>query len=217
MKQFLVFILLILSAIQSNAQVETNYYLNSDKTRSIFKYSRKNTVVKKMPPFDLEKMRKEDAELEGEDVPYRFGKGFDVNYSFDDGQWEAVEGGRLWTISFKSEKALSLNYIFENFYLPEGASLYIENQDETVLYGPVTSDALSKNYDSFLTDIIPGNQSTIFLFEPLERKGESKLMIKRVVHGYRGFFFDENYGIVGNSSSCNYDVACLPAYEKDGS
>lgn len=215
MKQFLVFILLILSAIQSNAQVETNYYLNSDKTRSIFKYSRKNTVVKKMPPFDLEKMRKEDAELEGEDVPYRFGKGFDVNYSFDDGQWEAVEGGRLWTISFKSEKALSLNYIFENFYLPEGASLYIENQDETVLYGPVTSDALSKNYDSFLTDIIPGNQSTIFLFEPLERKGESKLMIKRVVHGYRGFFFDENYGIVGNSSSCNYDVACLPAYEKE--
>ena len=77
MKQIFVVILLIFSAIQSNAQVETNYYLNSDKTRSIFKYSRKNTVVKTMPSFDLEKMRKEDAELEGEDVPYRFGKGRD--------------------------------------------------------------------------------------------------------------------------------------------
>ena len=36
MKQIFVVILLIFSAIQSNAQVETKYYLNSDKTRSIF-------------------------------------------------------------------------------------------------------------------------------------------------------------------------------------
>ena len=75
--------------------------------------------------------------MEGEDVPYRFGKGFDVSYSFDDGQWENVEGGRHWTISFKSDGAISLNFIIDNFYLPEGAKLYIENQDETVLYGPV--------------------------------------------------------------------------------
>ena len=189
--------------------------MNSDKTRTIFKYSRKNTVVKEMPPFDLEKMRKEDEELENEDVPFRFGKGFDVAYSFSDGKWEDVEGGRLWTISFKSKKALSLNYIFEDFYLPEGASLYIESQDETILYGPVTIKDLSKKHDTFLTDIIPGDQSTIYLFEPLEKRGESKLTIKRVVHGYRGIVFDENYGTVGSSSSCNHDVACLPAYEKE--
>lgn len=95
MKQIFVVILLIFSAIQSNAQVETKYYLNSDKTRSIFKYSRKNIVVKTMPSFNLEKMRKEDSEMEGIDVPYRFGKGFDVAYSFSDGKWEDVEGGRL--------------------------------------------------------------------------------------------------------------------------
>ena len=215
MKQIIAVILLFLGVIQSNAQVETNYYSKSDIIRSNFKYSRKNIIVKTMPSFDLEKMRKEDAEMEGEDVPFRFGKGFDVNYSFDDGQWENVEGGRLWTISFKSEKALSLNYVFGNFYLPEGASLYIENQNETVLYGPVTSDALSKKYDSFLTDIIPGDQSTIYLFEPLEKKGESKLTVKRVVHGYRGIVFDEKYGTEGRSSPCNHDVACLPAYEKE--
>ncbi len=215
MKQIFVVILLIFSVIQSNAQVETKYYLKRGKAHNIFKYSRKNTVVKTMPPFDLEKMRKEDAELEGEDVPYRFGKGFDIYYSFDDGLWEDVEGGRVWTISFKSEKALSLNFVFENFYLPEGASLYIENQDETVLYGPVTSDALSKKYDTFLTDIIPGDQSTIYLFEPSEKKGESKLTVKRVVHGYRGIVFDEYYGTIGSSSSCNHDVACLPTYEKE--
>ena len=144
MKHIIVVILLFLMAIQSNAQVETNYYSKNDKARNVFSYSRKNTIVKTMPSFDLEKIRKEDAEMEGEDVPYRFGKGFDVSFSFSDGKWEDVEGGRLWTLSFKSAEAISLNYVFEDFYLPEGACLYIENQDETVLYGPVTSDALSK-------------------------------------------------------------------------
>ena len=89
-----------------------------------------NTIVHAMPLFDLEKMQKEDAEMEGEEVPYRFGKGFDVSFSFDDGQWEDVESGRLWTISFKSEGAISLNFIIDDFYLPEGAKLYIENQDK---------------------------------------------------------------------------------------
>ena len=145
MKQVLTIILLFLSAIQSTAQVETCFYTKSEAPRSDYKYTRKSTVIHTMPSFDLEKMKKEDAEMEGEDVPYRFGKGFDVSYSFDDGQWEDVEGGRLWSISFKSEGAVSLNYVFENFYLPEGDSLYIENQDKTVLYGPVTSGAVSKS------------------------------------------------------------------------
>ena len=215
MKQILVVILLIFSVIQSKAQVETNYYAKNEANRNIFMYSRKNTIVHAMPLFDLEKMQKEDAEMEGEEVPYRFGKGFDVSFSFDDGQWEDVESGRLWTISFKSEGAISLNFIIDDFYLPEGAKLYIENQDETVLYGPVTSGVLPQKHDSFLTDIIPGEQSTIYLFEPLEKKGESKLTIKRVIHGYRGIVFDESYGTIGSSSPCNHDVACLPAYDKE--
>lgn len=215
MKQLLFIITLFFSVFQSNAQVETNYYAKDNPIRNHFKYFRKNTVVKTMPTFDLQKIRKEDAEMDGEDVPYRFGKGFDVSYTFEDGLWEDVEGGRLWTISFKSEGAISLNYIIENFYLPEGASFYIENQDETVLYGPVTSENLSKQHDSFLTDIIPGDQSTFYLIEPLEKRGESQLTIKRVIHGYRGILFDENYRTVNGSSSCNYDVACLPAYEKE--
>ena len=75
-------------------------------------------------------------------MPYRFGKSFDVSYSLSDGQWHEVEGGRLWTLSFESEGAISLNFIFENMCIPEGASLYIVNQDKTVVYGPVTSEVV---------------------------------------------------------------------------
>lgn len=212
MKQILFIILSVLSVIQSNAQVETRIYTKNEAYLNDFRYANRSTIVHTMPSFDLESMEKEDAEMAGEDVPFRFGKGFDVSYSFDDGLWEDVEGGRLWTISFKSEGAISVNYIFDNFYLPKGDSLYIMNKDRTVLYGPVTSHDVHQKYDSFLTDIIPGNHSTIFLFEPIENKGESQLTIKRVVHGYRGMIFNESFGAIGSSASCNNDVACLPEF-----
>lgn len=40
------------------------------------------------------------------------------------------------------EGAVSLNFVFEDFSLPNGAYLNIVNSDETIVYGPVTSDRI---------------------------------------------------------------------------
>lgn len=227
MKRYSLFLFYtIFSILQSYAQVETRYYqeenienVNSDFLRlninTKVKKINVNTSVKKMPLFDLEKMRKEDTEMEGMDVPYRFGKGFDVYYTLSDGLWHDVDEGRVWTMTIESEGALSLNYIFENFYLPDGACLFIVNEDKTVVYGPVTSEVLVPKESTFLTDIIPGSSSTIFLFEPLAKINESTLTIKRVVHGYRGFDTNMANGLLKESNGCNIDVACYPEYEKE--
>lgn len=118
-------------------------------------------------------------------------------------------------MTFESEGAISLNYIFENMYLPEGASLFIVNHDKTVVYGPVTSEVLVPREDTFLTDIIPGASSTIYLFEPLAKINESTLIIKRIVHGYRGFDFKQTDKSLGDVRSCDIDVACSPTYENE--
>lgn len=208
---------MILSALQSYAQVETHYYQDGDTTNVLpdYIFHKQDGITIKMPAFDLEKMRKEDAEVEGMDVPYRFGKGFDVSYTLSDGLWQVVNGGRLWTLTFESEGAISLNYIFENMYLPDGARLYIVNYDKTVVYGPVTSEVSVPRESTFLTDVIPGESSTIYLFEPLEKINESTLTIKRVVHGYRSFDYNLAERSQGDASSCNIDVACYPAYENE--
>lgn len=214
---YLFLVCTIFSALQSYAQVETRYYQEDDIESVIpdFLRLKMNTTVKKLPTFDLEKMRKEDAEMEGMDVPYRFGKGFDVSYTLSDGLWHDVDEGRVWTMTFESEGALSLNYIFENMYLPDGACLFIMNQDKTIVYGPVTSEVLAPKESTFLTDIIPGSNSTIFLFEPLAKINESTLTIKRVVHGYRGLDTNMANRLLRESSDCNIDVACYPEYEKE--
>lgn len=216
MKKIAFLIIIALFPVSLYSQVETHYYQNGDIIHSEFgkiKGLGNNNVVK-MPEFDIQELIEEDKRTENTNSPYRFGKAFNVSFNLNDGTWTNVENGRLWTMSFSSEGALSLNFVFDDFHLPEGAELYIENQKGTVLYGPVKTKDIPKS-GFFLTDIIPGSQVKIYIFEPSDVKGTSTLTIRRVVHGYRGNLTSDPYGNVGGSASCHIDVACEPSYAEE--
>lgn len=167
----------------SYSQVETHHYNKGEIVKGLRKSMLLNRAVIQMPTFDLSKELEESRKKQEEGV-FLFGKGFDVSYSLSDGQWEDTDGGRLWTMTIVSEGALSLNFVLNNFYLPEGAELYVENLDGTVVFGPVTHETITED-GFYLTDIIPGEQATISLFEPSNVANQSFLEIKRVVHGYK--------------------------------
>ena len=217
MKRYYILMLLLVSMIGTlYAQVETRYYEKGKSDVSIKRSARNNLKVNRMPSFDLAPLLKEDAKKDSMGGFFRFGKGFDVDYTLADGQWENVEGGRLWTMTFESKNALSLNFVFNDFHLPKGAKLYIENEDKTVAYGPVTEEATTEN-GVFLTDILPGEQATIYLFEPSWCEGQSTLTIRRVVHGYRS---TQTAAMTRKAASntrtiSDYDVTCYPDYEKE--
>jgi len=185
MKRICLVLFVLLSFMYvSNAQVETRYLRENESVIGMRKPIRHNNAIICMPSFDLdreqiERNRSEDNSFSG---PFCFGKGFDVSYTLGDGQWENVEGGRLWTISIQSEGAYSLNFVFESFYLPEGADMYIENSEGSVVYGPVKAKDIGED-GFFLTDIIEGDCVRIYLFEPDDATNKSTLTIKRVVHG----------------------------------
>lgn len=195
------------------SQVETHYLNSGEATKLINKPICSMGVIKQMPSFDLMQLEKEDAERDSTSVFFRFGKTFDVNYTLADGQWENVDGGRMWAMTFKSEGALSLNFVFNDFRLPKGAELYIVNRDKSVLFGPVTKESTTEN-GFFQTDIIKGDQASIYLFEPTESLGISSLTIKSLIHGYRNMM-PKVASFRTPSSIENKDVACYPAYEKE--
>ena len=198
-----------------NAQVETHYYEKGEIPK-LRKSSNKSLIVKSMPSFDVEKVKKVHEEIDAKTGLCHFGKGVDVSYTLADGTWEETDGGRLWTMAFESSGALSLNFVFNDFFLPEGAELYVSNDDESIVFGPVTSEALHGN-GHFLTDIVSGSWAKISLFEPFECIGQSTLTIKRVVHGYRNgaVTYSANSGIRTQRDyySGSPDVACYPNYE----
>lgn len=194
------------------AQVETKTYAKGEAF-SKEKFLQSHQIPNKkfeLPLFDAQKMLNEDELNEGKDVPFRFGKGFDTNLSLKDGEWTEVENGRLWSMGFHSKDAYSINFVFNNFYLSDSASLYIVNTDGTMLYGPVTSKQNTSN-GFFLTDLVQGDNVIIYLFEPNTSKKKSSLSITRIVHSYKNTL-PELYGNLGGSWSCNNDIACYPTW-----
>lgn len=218
MKKILILFSFVMGTICANSQVVSRYFPKQTGTIEHISAEKQKAMANKrvveMPAFDVQRMLKEDKEMAGVDVPYRFGKGFDVSYTLDDGSWDEVDSGRVWSMTIHSKDALSLNFIFHDFRLPDGATLNIVNGDNTFIYGPVTRKAIPEN-GIILTDIIPGSKMTIYLYEPKEQAGRSSFTIKRVVHGYKGIDYDEILGAIGASHSCNVPAEDHPEYSKE--
>lgn len=211
MKQIYLLLMLTLLATTSLAQVETRQIKKGEMPSYLSDTALSNKEVINMPAFDMATVMNEEASRNNKRGLCRFGKAFDVSYTLSDGRWVDVKGGKLWTMSFASEDAVSLNFVFNDFHLSENASLYITNEDKSILYGPVTNEAVPEN-GFFLTDIIPGGKATIFLYEPSDSKEESTLTIKRVVHGFKDL---QNNAMRSLRSNYTPDVACYPDFEKE--
>lgn len=162
-----------------------------------------------LPAFDVSVLIEEDnRSVEGE-KPFRFGKGFDLNLKTKKDDWENVENGYVWSMDFYSKGARSINFVLEELKLSEGTELYIVNNDKTVVYGPVTQESNTKG--RFLTDLIPGDQATLLIFDSNKNDNRSSLTIKRVVHGYREHpTLNE---APGASLECNNDIECHSGWD----
>ena len=209
-------IFLSVCILGTHGQVETTFFPNRDALQQnrLLKEHRGRTKIKTMPPLDIQKIASARQQEKDDNVPFRFGEGFDTHITLADGEWTDRESGRLWTMAIESKGAYSINFVFNDFHLPEGAELYISNEEGDMLYGPVTSKVNTEN-GHFLTDLIKGDKVTIYLFEPSNKRNESQLTIKRVVHAYENMFSDMAYGQIGSSGNCNNNVACFPAWSKE--
>lgn len=208
--------LLWIGVAMVSAQVETCFYPEGDAlsgTRLGNLPQRRSVVeVKKMEAFDASALLLEDSIIQADhngDVPFRFGKDFSVNYSLNNGVWEYVGEDRIWSLSFRSDNAYSLNFIFDDFYLPQGAELYIVNEDRTMRYGPVTALQNPEN-GRFLTDLVAGDNVTLYLYEPGDKIGQSTLTVSKVVHAYRDL-----YASASTELNCYNNVSCYSAYDTE--
>jgi hypothetical protein len=162
-----------------------------------------------LPSFDLQSIKEEDKINDYLfDKPWRFGYMHSVDYGFENGQWDVLDNGdRIWRILISSDGALSLNFIFDNLFIPKGGSLYIYNDDQSDLLGAYTSD---QNQESGVlgTWLVEGDSVWIEYFEPQNVTGQGTLHIAKATHGYRNAdTFNQAKGL-NDSGNCNLDVDC---------
>ena len=209
MKRIILYLLSFLPLCSIYAQVETRCLSYG---KNVFPYSDVtcNKIVH-LPALGLMEIARLTDEQNDSLAIYRFGKGTDVSLSLDDGQWINIDGGKLWMMTFDSENALSLNFVFRNFHLAKDSKLYITNHDKTILYGPVTAEAIPED-GVFITDIIKGDMATIYLYEPSGQDDMSMLTIEKAVQGFRNPY-ETAKGNTQLTSGSDYDVACYPVWE----
>ena len=184
----------------TNQGVPNSWNLNLDNSQ---------IQKKELPSFDLEAVKAEDAANDYKfDAPWRFGYIHSVDYGLEDGVWTTLENGdRIWRILITSPKALSLNFIFDDFYMPEGGYLYLYNNERTDLLGAYDSN---QNQESGVlgTWLVEGDAVWLEYFEPSEVKDQGRLHIAKATHGYRNAeTFKEAKGL-NDSGDCNLDVDC---------
>jgi len=165
-----------------------------------------NFEKKSMPLFNVESMLSEDrVNINKPDVPYRYGKVFEVNYSLENsGTWSQLpDGSRVWRLEINSEDAYSINLFYSNFHMPKGGLLHLYNSDKSELLGAFSE--LNNSPDNhFATAPTRGDATVIEYYEPVFSKGKGSLKISQVVHAYKDI-----YGLLSVSElQCNININC---------
>lgn len=172
----------------------------------------KDFDVKVMPGFDMRQVAMEDSINDANKVgPWRFGYNFDVDYSLENsGVWQELpNGGKLWILEITSPGALTMNLIFDDYHLPEGAYILTYNNDRSHLVGAYTS-ILNNDDRTIGSELVDGDHIIIEYYEPADVVGQGSLKIGTVTHGYRSLQrkAEELARGLNDSGPCNIDVDC---------
>ncbi len=175
-------------------------------------------AVRTLPAVDVAKLRAEDARREARNLIPRFATALAVDIDpLNAGVWEELDEDRLvWRTRVESRGALTLNFHFDRFHLPEGARLliYPADQQPGSAASRVRSFSQADNnaFGELWTPVVQGEEAVIEAVVPRARAGELKLHLAKVNHDYVGFgriardaALDSTKGVSG---SCQIDVVC---------
>ena len=169
-----------------------------------------------MPFLDMAKIEAEDKEDEEYDMPPRFGYQHKVNYDLkNSGTWfELSNGDKLWQLEVVCPAALSVNFCYDKFWIPEGGKFFVYSKDKKQSIGAFTSKnnkGNGENIRGFATGLIYGDDVVLEYYQPKEVTADAIISIEYVVHGYRYISFGEKD--FGNAGSCMVNINCEEGHD----
>jgi hypothetical protein len=122
-------IVIVLQSILCNTygQISTN---EMPVSFSLQNFSAKSVIPaanKLMPALNMVLINQEDESDDKNGLPPRFGYPFPVSYDLDNsGEWTTLSNGdKIWRLNIECQGALSINLLYDKFWLPEKAKLFI--------------------------------------------------------------------------------------------
>ncbi len=142
-----------------------------------------------------------------------FSRNINTNITLNNsGVWNDLpDGSRVWRVKITSVNALALVPLFDKFYLPEGATMYVYMPGKEEVLGAFTHDN-SPEVRAFCTGIIHGETCIVEYNEPKEVKGKGIISINQVGHAYRWIApLSRSTNSATAAGACEVNVVCSEA------
>jgi lysyl endopeptidase len=167
-----------------------------------------------LPAPDREALAAEDAVNDlRKDAPWRFGVEHAVTLTpHNSGVWtDADEDGYVrWYLGLHCPEATSVSLVFGTYDLRKGEELYVWSADRSRFLGMF--DARNNSEEGvFPVGLLNGDRVVIELRLPASQRGDVRLGLSQVIHGYRFALAadeDDERGPFGTSGACNINVNC---------
>jgi hypothetical protein len=156
---------------------------------------------------DLQAIRALDEGREKEALPHRIAVSVKAGISADGfGKWETMpDGSKTWRLALRCEGALAMSVCYDDFYLPEGCSLFLYDPGKRKVLGSFTSHNNAANR-LFATELLPGDE---VIMEMNLRSGETvfpSLSVSEISYVYRDM--PDFLANLSSSDHCEVNVNC---------
>lgn len=175
-----------------------------------------------MPAFDLQELLRLDSmEYNGLRNSNRFAYKFMTDFTPDNAgmTYTLADGTRVWRLGIRSEGAVSINLLFTEYELPEGASLFVYDPEQKQIKGSFTSQNNSERHIQPVSPVY-GDEIIVEYQEPAHSLFHGRLRIGEVNHAYRSLARATEPAGEPSSYSCILPLTCsLPdgdPYQKVG-
>ncbi len=141
---------------------------------------------KTLEPIDINALEAEDLR---DAIPNRYSvfETFEVDVRAEGVSTAVPEAnGTIWRYRVEGENARSIQIFFSSYKLPDGAKVFIYNDERTALFGAFTERNNNARQSLMIADF-PGNALTIEYFEPAESTFEGSLKIGAAGKAYKEF------------------------------
>jgi len=122
------------------------------------------------------------------------------------------DGTHIWKVGIRSSGAYSLNVLFSEFLLPDGAEVFLYNTDRSCILGAFTNKNRPEGGE-FSVAPVEGDELTVEYHEPANAAFKGTIRITEINHDYLGIF---RAGTRFNRLNipCLPDVSCDSTYEE---
>lgn len=140
--------------------------------------------------------------------PFHFAHPFQVALNPENsGKWYSGNDLNVWQLRIRSTGAYSLNFILNQYHLPENAHLFLINEQTGEVKGAYTS-ANNTEDQTLAIEPIDGDEILVQYEEPIQASFRGRFEIAQVAHDFVGVGTSGAHRPLGISGSCNVNINC---------